>query len=227
MKLPEGIRAFFVLNAANLTGEMEKLVRATTINLTYKDMKEQIKKICGTISTSCDDVPEPAPPVKDEVLLGYAGGRSSRRFGYRGRGGRGQGGQGSRSNDQRGYSQDNCGDRPFGSTPDLSNRKRSDEASNQVNQYGVQMRCFGFDSTKHLLKDCPKNKKPQEINLVLLNLKSDKKQKTLVMEALGKGVLDCGCTRTVTGEFWMQEFLSTLSADDAALVEEEPSSAMF
>ena len=62
---------------------------------------------------------------------------------------------------------------------------------------------------------------------MLLNLKSDKKQKTLVMEALGKGVLDCACTRTVAGEFWMSEFLSTLSADDAELVEEEESNAMF
>ena len=94
-----------VLNAANLTGEMEKLARATMMNLTYKDMREQIKKICGT--TSCDDEPEPAPAVKDEVLFGYGGGRPSRGFSYRGKGGRNRGGfqQGSRTNHRS--SQDN------------------------------------------------------------------------------------------------------------------------
>jgi len=221
MKLPEGIRAFFVLNAANLTAEMEKLARATTLNITYKDMKEQIKKICGTVSSSShDDDHEHAPPVKDEVLLGYAGGRSGRGGYKKGRGGRGRG----RSNDQQRSSHDEWRSETSGSR----DKKRTDEASNFVNQYGIQMRCFGCDSTQHLLNDCPKKtKKPQEINLILLNLKPDKKQKTLVMEALGKGVLDCGCTRTVAGEFWMKEFLSTLSADDAELVEEESSTAMF
>ena len=92
------------------------------------------------------------------------------------------------------------------------------------------MRCFSCDSTQHLLRDCPKNtRKPdvQEINIVLLNSKPDNKQKTLVIESLGKGVLDCGCTRTVAGELWMKEFLSTLSPKDAELVKEEERNSMF
>ena len=48
LQLPEGIKAFFVLNAANLSDDMEKLARATASQLTYTCMKDQIKKICGT-----------------------------------------------------------------------------------------------------------------------------------------------------------------------------------
>ena len=227
MKLPEGIRAFFVLNAANLTGEMEKLARATTTDLTYKGMKEQIKKICGTVHVSGNDESDVAPPVKDEILLGYAGGRTNRNWSNRGRGGRGGRGQGGSRPvwiDQRsGQSQEN-----WRSDAEPSSRKRSDEAGNVRDKHGNQMRCFGCESTQHFIKDCPRNlKKSQEVNLILLNLKPDKKQKTLVIEALGKGVLDCGCTRTVAGEFWMSEFISTLSADDTKLVREESSNAIY
>ena len=97
------------------------------------------------------------------------------------------------------------------------------------------MRCFACNSTSHLFKDCPKNTKSnskvqevqevQEVQIVLLNAKPDNKQKTLVLETLGKGLLDSGCTRTVAGEFWMNEFLTTaLSANKHMIKEEESNS---
>ena len=115
MSLPEGIRAFFVLNASNLQDDMEKLARATTTDLTYKDMKAQIKKICGTSSASSNE-DTVAPPLKDEVLFS-----SYNKKGFRGRGGyRGK---------SRGFQE----------------RKRSegrDVAGNPVNQHGVKLRCY-------------------------------------------------------------------------------------
>jgi hypothetical protein len=90
---------------------------------------------------------------------------------------------------------------------------------------------------KHFAKDCAhKNsgekkgimkKDVQEINITLLNAVPDKRQKNLVIESLGKGVLDSGCTKTVSGEFWMEEFLSTLSAEDKSSVKEEDSKYTF
>ena len=132
LTLPEGIKAFFVLNAPNLTDEMEKLARATTQDLTYKSMKEQIKKICGTTISRDDDDSASAPPIKDEVLFGYGGSKSSYRGYTRGRG-------------RGGYSKYNSQD-----------DKKNDGASNPSNSYGVKMRCFVCDSTSHLFKDCPK-----------------------------------------------------------------------
>ena len=46
MKLPEGVQAFFLLKAANLTVEAEKLARATA-KLEYKDMREKLARIFG------------------------------------------------------------------------------------------------------------------------------------------------------------------------------------
>ena len=46
MTLPSGVKAYFLLQAANLTSENERLAR-TTAKLEFKDMKEQIQKIFG------------------------------------------------------------------------------------------------------------------------------------------------------------------------------------
>ena len=46
MKLPAGARAYFLLQAANLTFDNERLARATA-KLTYEDMKTQIQKVFG------------------------------------------------------------------------------------------------------------------------------------------------------------------------------------
>ena len=47
MKLPDGVVAFFLLGAANVSEENGKLARATCKKLTYTDMKTTIKKIFG------------------------------------------------------------------------------------------------------------------------------------------------------------------------------------
>ena len=43
MDLPEGVQAFFLLNAANMTEENEKLAGTTAGKLTYSDTKETIR----------------------------------------------------------------------------------------------------------------------------------------------------------------------------------------
>ena len=52
MTLPEGVKAFFLLKAANVTEEQEKLARATCEKLTYDIMKSNITKIFGDFSLS-------------------------------------------------------------------------------------------------------------------------------------------------------------------------------
>ena len=70
LQLPEGVKAFFLLNAANLAPDMEKLARATA-ELTYKDMKDKLMKIFGDPSGS--EVNGGAPLIKEEALLAHAG----------------------------------------------------------------------------------------------------------------------------------------------------------
>ena len=69
MNLPEGVQVFFLLNAANMTKENEKLARTTAGKLTYSNMKETIMRIFGDCGAVGDEVK--APAIKEEVV--YAG----------------------------------------------------------------------------------------------------------------------------------------------------------
>ena len=85
MDLPEGVQAFFLLYAANMTEQNEKMARTTAGKLTYSDMKETIMRIFGDPGAVGDEVK--APAIKEEVLYaGYRRGSSKR--GGRGRGNR-------------------------------------------------------------------------------------------------------------------------------------------
>ena len=66
MKLPTGAKAYFLLQAANLTIDNERLTRATA-KLEYDDMKAQIQKVFG--ETVGND--EETLPVKTEECHYY------------------------------------------------------------------------------------------------------------------------------------------------------------
>ena len=83
--IPEGVKAFFLLNAANMTEENEKLARTTAGKLTYSNMKETIMRILEIMVQLEMKVRHQL--LKEEVL--YAGyQRGSSRRGSRGRGNR-------------------------------------------------------------------------------------------------------------------------------------------
>ena len=88
--LPEGVQSFFLLNAANVSEENERLARATCGDFTYKNMKSTIQKIFGDPSATTCDI---APAIKVEpafVSEHQSRGRFSNRSTWRGRG-RGRG----------------------------------------------------------------------------------------------------------------------------------------
>ena len=67
LELPEGVRAFFLLSAANLTHDAEKLAR-TTAELNFKDMKDKLMKIFGS-PDSHSDGGGGVPLVKEEAFV--------------------------------------------------------------------------------------------------------------------------------------------------------------
>ena len=88
------LKVFFLLNAANMTSDAEKLARTTITELKYNKMKDKIMKILGDpiAITGTDGGIEAAAEVKDEVLYTserdrYKG--KSRGRGYRGKSNRG------------------------------------------------------------------------------------------------------------------------------------------
>ena len=150
MVMPSEIKACFLLMGCNISDDVEKLARATATDLTYENVKDQIKKICGMSASTQGETS--APPIKEEVL--FVNKKRSNRHGS------------STGNNNR-YK------------PKTSDRKRSDHVpgerkDNPVDKRsGAKLRCFTCDSTKHFAQDCPE--KPYEVHISLFNGVSDKK----------------------------------------------------
>ena len=67
IKLPEGVQAFLLPNAVNISEDNEKLARATVGELTYENMKAKIQKIFGDSAAS--EGSGGAPAVKSEPVF--------------------------------------------------------------------------------------------------------------------------------------------------------------
>ena len=65
--LPEGVLAFMLLKASNISDEHERLARATCPSMTYEKMKGCITKIYG--ETSKDSTEGSAPCIKSEPVF--------------------------------------------------------------------------------------------------------------------------------------------------------------
>ena len=187
VKLPEGVRAFFLVTAANVSEENEKLACATCGEMTYDNMKTAIKKIFGDPAASNGGG---APAVKSEPVLMAEHESALYTRGWRGWRPRGRG------RGQRGYRQYSSGRETDGGARGFRQQNSGRESEDGVNNYrknnptgkdGKIMRCFNCDSTEHFSRYCNKrkenNEKLQEIHITLLN--SDNKMFMLVKESLG------------------------------------------
>ena len=71
MELPEAVRAYFLLNAANMFDEDEKLARTTCGDLKYNNMRDRIMKIFGDPGGKDGGSGSGCVPVKQECLVGF------------------------------------------------------------------------------------------------------------------------------------------------------------
>ena len=67
LELPDGVLAYRLLKSAHLSEQHEQLARATLTELTYDNMKGQLKKVFGD-PASLEDVSH-MPSVKVEPVL--------------------------------------------------------------------------------------------------------------------------------------------------------------
>ena len=233
MDLPKGVQAFLLLNAANMTEENEKLARTTARKLTYSNMKETIMRIFGDPGAVGDEVK--APAIKEEVF--YAGyRRGSNRRGGRGRGSRYL--ESMSSSNQRNENRE---------PNTLNPRDRSGNILKCFNCYSIKhnkcphpkdvsnIRCHKCGLLGHLAFNCSEQKEdkveessppPHVEYITLLNSKPDR-MKNLIGESFGMAVLDSGCTKSVTGEMWLDEYLQTLLEQDRLQVSERSNDATF
>ena len=160
--LDDRLMAYFLLTAANLSDDHERLVRATA-TLNSGDMKYKLQKVFGEFDGNDVHMQIGTLPVKEECLFtkGYnrwrssCGGRSGQRGGWY------------QQNSSRGFGQNQDsgqGGDQYSSQHGLYNssqrrvnvgRSKSQHISNPFDAEGNIMRCHECDSTKHFLNDCP------------------------------------------------------------------------
>ena len=148
--LPQGVWAFLLLKASNISTENERLARATCQGLSYENMKACILKIFG--DPASDNGGSEAPSIKSEPVLktehedalqsSWRGGWQSRGR-NRGSRGRGYGGGWSNMDTSRGM----VGSKSYS---DPANGQRS----NPVGKDGRVLKCFRCGSDKHFTRYC-------------------------------------------------------------------------
>ena len=154
MEFPAGAKAYFLLEAANLTIDNERLARATA-KLDYEDMENQVQKVFGDTVGKADDT----LPVKTEEC-NYTS--------YRGRGGM----RGIRPSQRRvdfyirrdeSFSRRNefKGDNQVASNV---TQKLRFNGTNPIDVDGARLKCDICQSIIHFAARCP-NRKSTEDNL--------------------------------------------------------------
>ncbi len=180
----DGILAFFLLMAANLSDDHERLVRATA-ELTFEDIKDKLQKVFGEFDDREEgELHESKLPVKEECMYTRDHNRSGTQ---RGRGTR--------------YHRGGGNFRGAGASRGGSFSRGASRASNPRDSQGEIMRCHECDSTMHLVSECPhrQGKGLNTVSLTFLTGQSSPEQNALTFETLAKAIIDCGCTKTVAG----------------------------
>ena len=216
--LPEAVQAFFLLTAANVTEEIERLARATCVDLTYNNMRAALQKIFGDIESTVEGSAA-APRIKSEPAFVASNTEEAywtRNFKPWSRGSNGRYIRG------RGYSTSRG--RGRGQADKSSWRKRG--SGNPVDREGNPLKCFKCGSKEHFAKDCT----AEEVHFALLSSKDDSNDKplnALLAETLGMAIVDSACSKTVCGQVWMDAYKDQLSDHDKASIKEVPSSTKF
>ncbi|GAB1599884.1 hypothetical protein Ahia01_000265900 [Argonauta hians] len=212
IELPDAVLAYRLLKSAKLSSEKQALVRATVSKLTLADMKKQIKAIFD--SSAISDLSEQTCAIKLEENAMYTQNRenepeevfySRSRF-TRGRGGfRGLRARGSNSYQAgpRGYfhNQHTEGAAARGDA-------RKSKKTNPLTRSGFPSRCAICESIYHWAKECPDKEKSvhytmftKDIDIGTMNI--------FLHEAFNQAVLDSGCSKTVCGEKWYNNFVES------------------
>ena len=231
MTLPESVQAFVLLSACSLSEQERKVVMSGITDLTYVAMKEALRRIFATelnSKKSIDIKNEPVFHSFEDSVEQEAFYANKSRGSWRGnRGGRGRG-------------------RGKFFQPGTADARASTRQFKPADQTEKIRRCFGCGSKYHWIKECPEVNKhdnnskhtyfkyddSETVHLSLFNGSSEVSQKrdklkTLISEADGHVVLDTGCSSTVCGTDWYENYVKSLSEYDKNMIKEIPSSSTF
>ena len=210
MALPEGVLAYRLLKSANLTTEQQTLVRATITDLKLDAMKKRIRAIFDNTlnfsESACAPIKvEPAfhaeAETEEEVLYNQSSRRGSG-YNYRSRGR----GSYSRGN-PRGMFKDYQKSYDYNSQKKVYNQKLNPPTSS-----GHPSKCSICDSIMHWAKDCPHNEINKNKVVLFSNGLDETVRDSFALETFNHGVLDSGCSTTVCGKVWLDNYMSNLTS---------------
>ena len=240
--LPDSVVAFMLLEACNLEEKDEKLVLSGISDVKFDDVKTTLKRVFGgkfgNAAQSLSEIKEEPTFMQNlddnskDVLYAKSFQHRGQNFRARGRGGRFSGNRGYYGN--RGGSSKVNNDKAS-----YSPKSMTDKRSNPRDSEGNILRCHICDSKFHFARDCAHayekqyNKKAENdedrLSMFVAFAKQDKSSKIqlLVEESYGCALLDSGCSTSVCGEQWLNNYLDSLSEYEKSLVKEEVSNAAF
>ena len=240
MELPDSVQSFILLSACNLSESERKLVMSGLTGVTYQGMKEALRRIfateIGNNSAECAIKSEPIFQSNDENKDESALYTNNNRGNWRNK-------RGHYSRGGRFSSMQSRGSRTSGSHTVNAGSYWNKQQQN-FSHNGKTQRCFGCGSRFHFLKDCldkdknnvQSNSENEVIHLSLFNrsesdkdevLYENKKLDNLVAESFGHAVIDTGCSSTVCGSKWLDQYVEQLSEYDRSMIVELPSKSSF
>ena len=235
MTLPDAVLAFMLLRAANLGDVERKLVMSSIGDVSYNSMKSTLKKVF------CDDAPAAhsalVPEIKSEPVF-YGDGEDSDTAFYTRGGGRGRRQwRGSRGGGRGGQ-------RVLTGANRLPVTARGGRRNNPVGSDGQASRCHVCGSRFHWARSCPdayenmpsnddtaEHEREENVQLSLFmgytNGERNTKLEALLEESQGCAVLDSGCSNTVCGVQWFNNYIGQLTEYEMSKIVERSSTSTF
>ena len=243
--LSDDLIAYRLLKAANLQEREEQLIKATVSTLSLSEVK---KKLLSVFSQSRDapsrefeDLrikPEASNTFyadendsKDENLTDDCDDPNETMFTPRNRNKYRYSSSQQNQNQTRRQSQ-----RP--QNPQQPNWRDNDKpkptrGTNPPNRMGQVSKCAICGSVYHWAQQCPdKDKAPSSnstylANEFVLQIESPKELESLVAESWDSALLDCGATKTVCGQEWLDRYIDNLCEDDTKSITTSDSKSSY
>ena len=221
--LSDDLLAFKLMKAANLTQTDETILKASTEEFTYEEVKKTLKRCFGSCSYSTTE-------IKTEAVFQSAvqDCECTKKEGHL------QQNTDSEDEESTFYAQ------RFNRSKNLQKYKPNKQiqiqnqemkikmlggvrGKNPLDKYGNITQCNVCLSINHWAENCPdriseeKEKVHKAFYTVTLfqdDTENPERTMSLVAETLGCGVLDCGTPKTVCGQAWIDSYLEILSKED-------------
>ena len=224
--------AFWLLESCRLPQEKEDMIMANIDGCSYNKMKETLQRVHyhELIDNSAENSKKTEVSVEN-VQDNVVSNRSDEVFYTSDRNSRGKD---RRSNYRvRGFK------RSYNSNDRYNRRQDSSRQTNRLDRNGSPLKCYKCDSIYHLAWECPKSMGKQSnantkagINFSMFvgcasSQNNDNNLQKLVNESKGYAILDSGCSTTVCGEKWLNDFVKSLSDEERMQIKIEPSAQTF